>query len=78
MNSLTPRERDVVALLCNGLSNKAIAGRLSIAEGTVKIHVHNVFQKLNVLSRAQLVADLAQSRVKCSAAGYETAEQIDS
>lgn len=49
--SLTPREQEVLGLLHHGLSNRAIANRLGIAVGTVKNHVHRIFQKLNLQSR---------------------------
>ncbi len=52
-SSLTPRERDVLGLLCEGLGNAEIAERLSISEKTVRNHVSNVFDKLGVWSRAQ-------------------------
>jgi len=48
---LTPRENQVVALLVNGESNKAIARLLHIAEGTVKTHLTNIYKKLEVHTR---------------------------
>ena len=51
--SLTAREREVLALITEGLGNAEIAGRLSISEKTVRNHVSNVFDKLGVWSRAQ-------------------------
>lgn len=51
---LTPRERELVRLVAQGLRNKEIARRLDITEGTVKVHLHNVYQKLGVDSRVEL------------------------
>ena len=52
---LTPREREVLTLLCEGLSNKLIARRLRISAGTVKVHISNVLRALNVSTRLQAV-----------------------
>lgn len=54
--SLTPRERDVLALLAEGLSNKRAARELGVTESTVKFHVQAVYSKLGVQSRAAAVA----------------------
>jgi DNA-binding NarL/FixJ family response regulator len=56
VDELTQRERDVVGLIAQGLSNKQIAHRLSIEVATVKSHVHRILGKLNVERRAQVVA----------------------
>jgi DNA-binding NarL/FixJ family response regulator len=53
---LTARERQVVELLGDGLSNKEIAKRLHIAVHTVKSHVHNVLEKLSLRSRLEVAA----------------------
>ncbi|MES2305781.1 MAG: response regulator transcription factor [Gemmatimonadota bacterium] len=53
---LTQRERDVTALIVQGLSNRAIAERLKIALHTVKSHVHQVLSKLSVNSRLEVAA----------------------
>ena len=53
---MTPRERDVIALIAAGMSNKAIAHKLNIATDTVKSHVRNVMDKLALHSRLQIAA----------------------
>lgn len=50
---LSPREREILALLGTGASNKEIADRLCLAEGTVKNHVTNILTKLDVRDRTQ-------------------------
>jgi DNA-binding NarL/FixJ family response regulator len=50
---LTPREREVLALLATGVANKQIARRLQIAEATVKAHLTRIFQQLGVTDRTQ-------------------------
>ena len=54
--SLTPREREIVPLISEGLDNKSIAARLGISQRTVHNHLLAVFQKLNVESRLALAA----------------------
>jgi DNA-binding NarL/FixJ family response regulator len=53
--SLTARELDIVRMIAQGLRNKAIAERLSISEGTVKIHLHNIYEKLGLDGRLELM-----------------------
>jgi DNA-binding NarL/FixJ family response regulator len=53
---MTAREREIVELIADGLSNKEIATRLSIATDTVKSHVHNILEKLSLRSRVQVAA----------------------
>ena len=48
---LTPRELEIVRLVAEGLRNREIAERLTITEGTVKIHLHNIYEKLGVSGR---------------------------
>ena len=52
---LTRRELDVFYMVSSGLRNKQVAERLKISDGTVKIHVHNIYQKLRLNGRVQLV-----------------------
>lgn len=54
-NTLTDREREIMKLIKTGLRNRDIATRCGLTEGTVKVHVHNIFQKLGVHSRAELI-----------------------
>lgn len=54
---LTPRERDIVRLVARGARNRAIADSLTITEGTVKMHLHNIYAKLGLESRTQLATD---------------------
>jgi DNA-binding NarL/FixJ family response regulator len=52
---LTPREMEILRLAAEGLRNREISERLSITEGTVKIHIHNIYDKLGVSGRPQLI-----------------------
>jgi len=52
---LTPREREVLALIGQGLPNAAIAQKLFVSEATVKTHINNLFAKLSVRDRAEAV-----------------------
>lgn len=55
-NELSPREREVAALIARGLSNKEIASRLFISVATVKDHVHNILRKASLPNRAAIAA----------------------
>lgn len=61
MSELTPREREILEGLAGGLSNKEIGAKLFLSEKTVKHHVTNIFQKLQVRNRVE-AALLAQSK----------------
>jgi DNA-binding NarL/FixJ family response regulator len=54
--SLTAREQRVAQLAATGLSNKAIAFELGLFVGTVKVHMHSIFQKLHIRTRWDLIA----------------------
>ena len=69
---LTPRQRDVLALLCEGLPNKLICRRLNIASGTVKAHISSILRELGVSSRLQAV--VAAREINLVDADYETSE----
>lgn len=68
---LTPRQRDVLALLCEGLPNKLICRRLNISSGTVKAHISSILRELGVSSRLQAVVAARESDLL--AEEYETA-----
>ena len=51
---MTKREREIIALIADGQSNKQIADNLNIATYTVKSHVHNILEKLTLHSRLQM------------------------
>lgn len=53
---LTPRELELLQLVARGLSNKAIARELSVSENTVKYHLKNIMQKLDVQNRTEAVS----------------------
>ena len=57
---LTPRELEVLQLIAKGLRNKEIGAALEIAEDTVKIHIKNIFEKLEVIDRTQAVVSASQ------------------
>ena len=54
MSRLTGRETEIADLVSRGLRNKTIAQRLHVSEGTVKMHLHHVYEKLHLGSRAEL------------------------
>jgi DNA-binding CsgD family transcriptional regulator len=56
LRTLTRREREILALVAGGLTNRQIAIRLSLAPGTVRKHLDNIYEKLNVPGRAAAVA----------------------
>jgi DNA-binding NarL/FixJ family response regulator len=54
LNSITPREQEVLRLISDGSTNREIANQLYIAEGTVKTHITHLLERLNLKNRAQL------------------------
>lgn len=58
ITTLTVREREVATLVAKGLSNKQVARHLNIREGTVKIHLHKIFTKLEVRNRTVLAVTI--------------------
>jgi two-component system nitrate/nitrite response regulator NarL len=54
LDPLTTRERQIVRVVAEGLTNKEIARRLRLAEGTVKVHLHRIYGKLGIGNRTAL------------------------
>ena len=71
--ALTDRERQVMALVCRGLSNKQIARILTIADRTVKTHLHHIFGKLAIHNRTMLAAMAMESAGAAAAASEQPA-----
>ena len=59
---LTERESEVAALVAQGLQNKAVAHHLGIGEGTVKVHLNNIYRKLGIENRSRLVLHALKAR----------------
>lgn len=55
LEPLSPRERGIAGLVQRGLRNKEIADELGLTEGTVKVHLHKIFEKLDLRSRTELI-----------------------
>lgn len=62
MEALTPREKEIMALVADGMSSKVIAGELSISERTVELHRSRIMKKMSARSVADLVRMLAAAQ----------------
>jgi RNA polymerase sigma factor (sigma-70 family) len=56
LTGLTDREQQIMRLVAEGLSNKEIGRRLNITDGTIKVHLHHIYQKLEISNRTELAA----------------------
>jgi DNA-binding NarL/FixJ family response regulator len=56
LTALTDREHQIMCLVCEGLSNKGIGRRLNITDGTIKVHLHHIYEKLEISNRTALAA----------------------
>jgi FixJ family two-component response regulator len=72
--SLTPRERDVMALVVTGLLNKQVAGELGISEITVKAHRGQVMRKMKADSLPDLVTMAAKLGLRTAAGGVNVTQ----
>jgi LuxR family transcriptional regulator, maltose regulon positive regulatory protein len=58
--TLSGREQQIIALLCEGLPNKMIAQKLNVSVGTIKGHLHRIYAKLGVQSRYAVMVALGR------------------
>lgn len=70
---LTAREREVAVLAHYGLSNKLVARKLNVSEGTVKQHLHSIFLKLQIRSRSALIITRFPNDSGAGSAGSDSA-----
>jgi two-component system nitrate/nitrite response regulator NarL len=56
LSTLTERERQIMSLVSEGLSNKDVARQLNVCDGTIKVHLHHIYQKLAIHNRTALAA----------------------
>lgn len=68
---LTDRELEIAGLIRAGLRNREIANRCGLTEGTVKVHLHSIFQKLNIKSRSELIIMMMSMDSEIPAVGME-------
>lgn len=61
---LTPRDRKLVGLVARGLRNREIAEELGVTEGTVKVYLHSIFEKLGVSTRTELAVRVAEEGLR--------------
>jgi DNA-binding NarL/FixJ family response regulator len=65
--ALSDQQREVVVLICRGLSNRLIADTLDVSEGTIKSHLHTVYEKLGVQSRIELMIMFNRTELQSTA-----------
>ena len=63
LSQLTDREKEVIKVIADGLTNREIARELLISESTVENHIHNIYEKLEITNRAQAVARAYQTKI---------------
>jgi two-component system nitrate/nitrite response regulator NarL len=67
---LTSRQREIINLVSEGLTNKQIARRLGIAEGTIKVHLHVIFKTIGIANRTELAAFALREQYQAVAPGW--------
>jgi DNA-binding NarL/FixJ family response regulator len=76
LTNLSPREREIVQVLVERqCSNKHLARTLGLTEGTIKLHLHNIYTKLGIMSRAQLIV-LAITAREAMARNYPSGREL--
>jgi two-component system nitrate/nitrite response regulator NarP len=70
LDVLTERELEIAGLIRAGLRNREIAARCGLTEGTVKVHLHSIFQKLNIKSRSELIIMMMSMDSDLPAVGF--------
>jgi DNA-binding NarL/FixJ family response regulator len=75
-NSLSERQREVISLVVHGMTNREIASTLIITENTVKVHLRNVLDKLEVRNRQQLAAVAAQRGLASLTPSSDSVESV--
>lgn len=75
---LTPREREVYDLICQGLSNQLIGNALFISDKTAKLHAQHIYEKLGVRSRTTLILQAALERGAQATSATEGSEDTSS
>ncbi|OCP34921.1 helix-turn-helix transcriptional regulator [Ensifer sp. LC163] len=65
LDGLTTREVQILDLICMGTQNKVIAARLGLSENTVKVHVRNIYQKMNVRNRTEAASRYFTAEADC-------------
>jgi two-component system nitrate/nitrite response regulator NarL len=73
---LTERERQIMHLVSQGRSNKEVGRQLKLSDGTIKVHLHHIFQKLAIHNRTALVALAARDLTDCNCLAYERSRSI--
>lgn len=67
---LTERERQIMHLVSQGRSNKEVGRQLKLSDGTIKVHLHHIYQKLAIHNRTALVALAARDLIDCNCLAY--------
>jgi two-component system, NarL family, nitrate/nitrite response regulator NarL len=76
LTTLTERERQIMRLVSEGLSNKEIGRRLNITDGTIKVHLHHIFQKLEISNRTELAAFVISQGDRASLSEHKPTQPI--